>query len=64
MQGPRKPVHGRLRKTLVLQVEIRIGLTMIAEATMAVWSGTTVSYSRTLYTQAHLVFGNSTHVLS
>jgi len=56
MQRPRKPVHGRLRKTLVLSVEIRIGLTMLAEAAMAVWSGTTVSYRRTLYTQAHLCF--------
>jgi len=51
-------------KLAIPQVEIRIGLTMFAEAGMAVWSGTTVSYRRTLYTQAHLAFGNSTHVLS
>ena len=64
MQEPGKPVPGCFRKTIVLQVEIRIGLTMLAEAYMAVWTGTTVSYRRTLYTQAHLAFGNSSHVLS
>jgi hypothetical protein len=64
MQEPGKPVPSYFRKTLVLQVEIRIGLTMLAEANMAVWIGTTVSYWRTLYTQAHLAFGNSNHVLS
>ena len=36
----------------------------IAEAKMAVWSGTTVSYLLALYTQARFAFGNSTHVLS
>ena len=64
MQEPRKPVPGYFRKTLVLQVEIRIGLTMLAEAYMAVWIGTTVSYSHTLYTPTYFAFGNSTHVLS
>jgi hypothetical protein len=64
MQRPRKPVHGRFGKTRAPQVEIRIGLTLPTEADLAVWSGTTVSYRRTLYTQAHLAFGNSTHVLS
>ena len=28
------------------------------------WSGTAVRYLRTLYTQAHLAFANSTHGLS
>jgi hypothetical protein len=45
MQGPWKPVHGRLRLTSVLQVEIQSGLTAPAEAGTAVWSGTAVSYS-------------------
>jgi hypothetical protein len=64
MREPGKPVPGYFGRTIVLQVEIRIGLTTLAEACAAVWTGTTVSYSRTLYTQAHLAFGNSSHVLS
>ena len=55
MQRPRKPVHGRLRKTLVLQVEIQSGLTILAEAQTVVWSGTAASYLRALYTQARLL---------
>jgi len=64
MQEPGNPVPDCFGKTLVLQVEIRNGLTTPAEAEMAVWSGTAVSYSLALYTQARLAFGNSTHVLS
>ena len=55
MQGPWKPVHGRLRKTLVLQVEIRNGLTTLAVARIVVWSGTAVSYLLSVYTQRNLL---------
>jgi hypothetical protein len=40
------------------------GLTTLAEARAAVWSGTTASYFGSAYTQRKRLFGNSTHVLS
>jgi hypothetical protein len=61
--GTTGPAHGRLGKTLALQVEIRSGLTALAEARTAVWSGTAVHY-RARCTLNQAIFMNSTHVLS
>jgi len=64
MQNTRVQDPSAVRKTLVLQVEIRDGLTNQTEVQLAVWSGTAVRYWRAPYTQAHIVFADSTHGLS
>jgi hypothetical protein len=58
------PAPGLSDKTQKLQVEIRDGLTTLAEARIAVWSGTAALYSPPVYTQPGLGFESSTHVLS
>ena len=59
------PAHGRFRKTRRSPSgDPERAHPLPPKGSRTVWSGTAASYSRPLYTQAHLAFGNSTHVLS
>ncbi len=64
MQNTRAQGPSAFKKTPILQVEIRDGLTIQTEVRMAVWSGTAVRYLPAPYTQAPSAFANSTHGLS